>query len=144
MMLETCLSVVTMREGRVNCWLKPDWDISHTGDWIGLCNSQVQWVDPSWMPDDHQSPPITDLPSWAGERKNNKFTGWDKGRERSLTSHCHGQNRHNWGKLINHQSNQSRVVRSENQILKRPLPHACLLPGFNFTPEFSPFSAGRL
>ena len=55
------------------------------------------------------------LLNWTGERKyGERLKGRDKGKERSLTSYCHRQNRLNLGRkgsLIHHQSNQSRIMR---------------------------------
>lgn len=48
---------------------------------------------------------------WTWDKKYNKrLLSWHKGRKRSLTYYCYGQNRLKLGKtnLISHQSNQSR------------------------------------
>jgi len=50
------------------------------------------------------------LLSWTGERKyNERFTGRDKDRERSLTDYHHRQNRLNLWKLVSFITNQTRV-----------------------------------
>ena len=73
--------------------------------WFGLDKCQVPTKTALSLP----------LLSWTGERKGDeRLKGRDKGRERSLTNYCHGQNRLNLGRkgsLIHHQSNQSRIVR---------------------------------
>jgi len=82
-----------------------------------LESESMWWVGPGWTPGGPESRSITPLLSWTGERKYNKrIMGQDKGRGRSLSSYCHGQNRLSLGKmkLIYCQSNQSRVVRKEN------------------------------
>lgn len=48
--------------------------------------------------------------SWTGERKcNKKSIGRDKDRERAISSHCHGQNRLDFGKLAEFIAFQIRV-----------------------------------
>jgi len=56
---------------------------------------------------------------WRGERKyDERLESRDKDRERSLVNYCHGQNRQNLGRkgsLINHQANQSRIMRNKTR-----------------------------
>lgn len=51
-------------------------------------NKILWWVDPGWMLGAQQSQSVTPLPSWTGERKQNKILmGGDKDREKSPTSY---------------------------------------------------------
>lgn len=101
------------------------------------------WVEPGCMPDAHQSHSIPSCLSLTRERKLKKkrFTGWDKGKERSFTDYCH---RRKWlyvGKPVYYQLNQSRVMRNENWILKRILTIPPFFLGLTFFPNFSTSSA---
>lgn len=56
-------------------------------------------ADLDWTPGAHQIP--TALLNQAGQGKHKEnFLGRDKGRKRSLTNYCHGQNRLGFGKLV--------------------------------------------
>jgi len=93
--------------------------------------------------------PSIPLLSWTGEREYaERLEGRDKGRERSLTSYHHGQNRLNCGRkgsLIHHQSNQSRTVRNKTRSQKYLPPTLPFFPGSTSLPFLSllpPSSAG--
>jgi len=71
------------------------------------------------------------LLSWAGERRyGERLQARDKDRERSLTNHCHGQNRLNWG-------------RKGSLIYKTSSPHPSLLPRLSFNPVPLPLPPER-
>jgi len=56
------------------------------------------------------------LLNWTGEKKyDERLTGQDKGRERSLTNYRHGQNKLNSGRKKIRQSNQSRIMRNKTK-----------------------------
>lgn len=64
-------------------------------------SGSVWWFDLGWTPGAYQSHSISPLLNQTGERKDKKrLMDQVKGKERSLSSYCHGQNRLNFGKLV--------------------------------------------